>query len=186
MENPASKLDYSEKSLFYRGYFQNMDMVSQNPLGAVDEIKLAAMHHLKELSIRVKLPDQYEAFHVRRGDFLENSQTLGVLTDNYYEKLRGSLPLVVSTERASELTFDLRVSYVSTSEVDSSWASFALLCGADRLIAANSTFSWWAGLILKRRLPTGEVIQPAQYFKSSVDTTYLRCEEFVQIEAEFL
>ena len=186
IDDSTSKLEYSRKSYFYRGYFQNVDMVIQNPLGAVDEIKMATLHQLKELSNRVKLPDQYEAFHIRRGDFLENSQILGVLADEYYEKLRGSLPLVLSTERANELTNDMKAHYVSTSEVDSSWASFALLSGADRLIAANSTFSWWAGLILKTRLPTGEVIQPARYFKSSDDSSYLRHEEFAQAEAEYL
>lgn len=175
-----------KKTLAHWGYFQNVEMVESQKLIVLPEILNLCQEKIKSIRNRFKIPEEYEAFHIRRGDLKENQQTIGVLSDDYYRNLKRDSALVITTEEASDLTNNFEACFISSNENSSNWESFAILCHSFRLISANSTFSWWAGMVARYRDPESEVIQPDRYYKNSEDQDFLKVMDFTQVRATYL
>jgi hypothetical protein len=186
-ESPNDKIGQINKTLIvHRGYFQNIEMVDdqmESVLGEITRLTNATFLNFKK---KIDIPGEFEAFHIRRGDFKPNSSDIGVLSDRYYKRLQSELPLIISTEAASDLTDRFGAIYVSTDSTDTNWESFSLLSHATRLISANSTFSWWAGKVAKYRNQESVVVQPSSYQKNIIDANNLLEKEFIQVEADYL
>jgi hypothetical protein len=72
-----------------RGYFQDSDQVLQNFSIYSAEIN----SYLDSVPGVQGIPMEYQAFHIRRGDYVENRETLGELKPEYYLSTRdNSLP----------------------------------------------------------------------------------------------
>ena len=134
------------------------------------------------------LPVNYQALHIRRGDYVQNPNHYGLLKLDYYKKLIiSNMETIICTDDAH---FELEISKhfpnfrIIGPSKSTSWETFSLLARAKRLIMANSSLSWWAGLIVSGN--NGEAIAPSPWFQSSIfPTTLLRNETFTQIAAEF-
>lgn len=186
-QSPSAKIRMSRnRSILHRGYFQSIEMVEDQSAVVLSEIAHLADVTFKEIIQKVELPKDYEAFHIRRGDFAENLDSIGVLSDNFYRKLRSKRDLVISTETIGDLTDDFGAMYVSTAASNTNWESFSILAHAQRLIIANSTFSWWAGKISKYKNPDNVVIQPRIYLKQEGTMNPLRVKDFIQESPDFI
>jgi hypothetical protein len=107
--------------------------------------------------------------HIRRGDYLQAPNHWGILGKQYYtNSLIKVKEIICLTENLEDLSDILPVEKVSRSfsknqlsEID----SFSIMCRADFLVIANSSFSLWAGYISLER--GSKVIAPFPWFNSN-------------------
>lgn len=161
---------YSIKSLKkkYIGYFQNQDFVFEvrNEL-----LKDLGSIVATGIIFREKY-GSYEVIHVRGGDYRtpQKKDKFGVLADSYYREVlsrSNSLKRFVITD-----DLDLAKSFKSIHPFEEIFGPtdlnprncLALMSGAELLVAANSTFSWWGGFLTSST--GGKVIFPEPIFKS--------------------
>jgi len=123
---------------------------------------------------RFKMPNEYIAMHVRRGDNIFSLKTMGTLSNKYYQEAiklisKNDLPLIVVTDDLSgtdEIIKEFNPKLVITPEAFSDWEALFLMSRAKILIAANSTFSWWAGYIGFHSGFSKQVIMPMPWFRN--------------------
>jgi hypothetical protein len=66
----------------------------------------------------------------------------------------------------------------------STWEAFSLLSNSDELIASNSTYSWWAGLLVERG--GGIVKVPSPWTLTPIyGDDYLNFPKFLKLPADF-
>ena len=117
----------------------------------------------------------FMAVHVRRGDFKNFSNNVGLLSNDYYAEaiqeidLRsgGNFPIIVFSDEpeiANKVleAHELRVNKWITQPVGSSpIESLLLMSEAHAIVIANSTYSWWAAKLGRSKL----VVAPKQWFR---------------------
>lgn len=169
---------------FVRGYFQNSEQVMQVLPQYVGKFE----SYLEMISIELDLPNDYQAFHIRRGDYVMSRNTLGELLPEFYQKTRSEkLPLLLSTDDnryIAEIQENFPEARVIGPNELNSWQTFKVLAGARKLTMANSTFSWWAGAIAFNR--GSEVIRPKEWNKvPTLSEKYLKHPGFIETESHF-
>lgn len=162
----VTELSASNKNLIH-GYFQNVEFA--------EIIKQDLKQFIEIWSIQNSV-----AIHVRRGDYLNNSNShYGNLTGTYYlraiKEIFESHPVDLITfftdnesflknERWIKELENYRISFYEGSDV---WNSFISMARSQHIITANSTYSWWAGFLKDE----GIVIQPSEWkFNEKTDS----------------
>lgn len=138
-------------SRYVRGYFQSADSVNIHLGSYVQEI-FSAMAEQVDQGETIQKTEKYQAIHIRRGDFVNIKKSIGLLALNYYQSgLVDSLPLKIVTDGDAHLINKIKKifpgSEIHGSESMNTWQAFNLLAHASSLQIANSTFSWWAGVL---------------------------------------
>ena len=156
--NPYSEvLEIPEGTKIVRGYFQNWKNISKNEKYISETLDRAilntSMSSIRLIEIREHL-GEFEAVHVRQGDY--QSSGFDVLSPDYYkaQRIRRHLPLVVFTD-----SYDLDERYMNAIKPDlvispnelGAEETLALMSMSQRLVLANSTFSWWAGFLVSQK-----------------------------------
>jgi hypothetical protein len=111
--------------------------------------------------------------HIRRGDLIRSVGTMGILDLNYYrnaisrikEKEFGNLKLVGITDDfagAKKISEELGLDLLLGPSELSSWQSIALMAKSKAVVCANSTFSWWGGILSAKK--GGAVAIPNPWF----------------------
>lgn len=175
------RLDQLKKFQICRGYFQDSESVNQGIESWIQELQIAINRQKNEYVMWPENLNPYMAFHIRRGDYVENSSTIGTLSLKYYEQLRiEKIPLYVSSDDAEvRKTFPESIPLLTNSNHTSKgpWLDFIALSENSVLVTANSTFSWWAGVLVLRK--GGRVIAPSPWNKvMTLSDNYLRWEGF--------
>lgn len=117
------------------------------------------------------------AIHIRRGDYLSNSQTLGLLDHNYYLAALNSLAQEKKIERIYVFSDDISASIkilndcgvrdlifpeaegaLSASEI------LYLLSTAQNLIVANSSLSYWSAVLSSKE---SRVVIPKPFYRNT-------------------
>lgn len=135
-----------------RGYFQNIQMVSQSQEIVYDELQ----SHLKSFE-EPENPERRKrelVIHIRRGDSTHISKEWGILDFNYYQKIVGNEKdatiLTDDISFFSEIkTFFPAAEILSPRECNS-WQALKLMTNAKHLVMANSTLSWWSGWLMSQ------------------------------------
>ncbi len=172
---------YSIRPKVVRGYFTTAESVT----GVEDHLSDALEHWItsmiQEDAISQKLLNEHpsiQVMHVRRGDFLQHSESIGVLATNYYEQHRNwNEPLIIVTDSDSELpelNSVLRPNFTLHQQNSSIFDSLNLMRNAKSLVLSNSTFSWWGGFLAELR--GARVYCPEPFFKRDelVNQAFLR------------
>lgn len=171
-----------------RGYFQNpqvfCDLTPKNRNLMAKALDLDLAEDQKE-SRKDKI-----VIHYRRGDYENNSETIGLLSNNYYLKaaavgkkiLDSDEVVIFSDGDASSLSQQLQaagftVSIFNDSGIDVAGLFKELACGAGVLIASNSSFSWWAGALGSYQ----KVVYPAKWFRR-VNTVSMGLDCWISLE----
>lgn len=167
-----------------RGYFQNSEQVLEFFPNYSEQFNL----YLESIKIDIELPKKYQAFHIRRGDYVLHRDSLGELLPEFYLNSREeSLPLVISTDDVNFLK-EIRDTFPEAILIGpkeaSVWQSFKILCQAANLTIANSTFSWWAGVLAESN--GSQVIRPKRWNKvETLRSNYLHHPKFIEMESYF-
>jgi len=148
-----SSLKTPESWKIARGFFQDIEIILETEKKISKEILELKRVTLQKLAGKCELTGgigAYVGIHFRRGDFRENSDAYGILALEFYSD---ALNLEKKRMFASD-DFELLSKLSETTkglflypDIFSPLESFALLSGASKVYAANSTYSWWAALV---------------------------------------
>lgn len=138
------------------------------------------------------------AIHIRRGDYLNFSDTLGTLDFAYYKnavenlKSESNAYYWIFSDSIEEAERFKRFSGVEVSRIEimdppagsSPVESLLLMSYASAIIISNSTFSWWAGFLSENSTP---VVAPSKWFRGlpnpiNLIPNHWRIEESVWLE----
>ena len=136
---------------------------------------------------------EFTSLHIRRGDYLNHSETYGLLSANYYKEAMRTLSQRGKLYQLHVFSDDVQKArdvLKSVVPVDTVWIdppressaveSLMLMSFASSNIIANSTYSWW-GAALNRR--SNVVIAPKKWFRSMPDPQFLYPPEWHLIES---
>lgn len=150
IKTTENSIEIPGNTWLYRGYFQNPNLFWD----AIERCAIELESVLHKLESKVLHPEEYQVIHIRRTDYLNNMPTYGVLSREYYESvIDSSLDLVIVGD---ELSLPKHFSnlgknqrYFGPNELDE-LQTLALIRSAKLFVMANSTFSWWAGVLAVR------------------------------------
>lgn len=166
------------KPKWIRGFFQDGESVWENR--NVLNLEIGEFLH----KIRAELPEklstfistEYQAFHIRRGDYRIDESKWGLLSLSYYYKNKHeSFPILVSSDD-SDIAKELEGLFPKFTFLNpmqySEWETFLCLASSKYLLMANSTFSWWASLFVSLR--DGTTVAPRPWFYNmNISSNYL-------------
>ncbi len=143
-----------------RGFFQESEQVFRSfesfSSELIDSLQSVAIDHLQPQGA-------YDFIHIRRGDYLSLAGSWGVLSMEYFVRLfRADVPTIISTDdekSVSEISKLFPNARVLGPDTIGELQTFKLMINASRVVASNSSFSWW-GAILANRLHGSEIILP--------------------------
>jgi hypothetical protein len=158
-----------KKPTVVTGYFINAKMVTDNSSHLMKHVEMKFDQLSDEKTYYPELHGlEYDAIHIRRGDYKSLSDTFGLLDLNWYMRnLDGKKPLVIATddlEGSAEIIKSLNPDFVLDPKYVSPWQTLKILSTAKCLVLANSTFSWWAGYIGAEK--GNSVVFPRPFYKS--------------------
>ena len=154
--NPSMK-----KSLFIEGYFQDR-MIYRHIQNFVTEIQEYVDN------FEIDLPSRFSAGHLRRGDYKTEVDNFGLLHRDYYEDLVNDLnQIVICTD-----DYDLASNYwnehsnltIYGPDLLTPWEVISVLSKSSKLYIANSSLSWWAGMVQMSK--GGITYIPQPWFRS--------------------
>lgn len=164
------KLATLKKNGIAVGYYQHWKYVEKSWETLGPELNKC----LKLYSLPPSYSNEYVVIHIRRGDFALQSEQLGILQKDYYER---AIQAVLSTLHISSVKI-----YVITDEIETAmkicnesfdaeiigpeildeWRCLSLMSGAQAVITANSTLSWWGGFLCHKN--GGLMVIPEPWF----------------------
>ncbi|CAN1484228.1 Glycosyl transferase, family 11 [Candidatus Nanopelagicaceae bacterium] len=133
--------------------------------------------------------------HIRRGDYLNHINSLGVLSDSYYEKaikIIEPAPMYIISDSPSQFegigkpNWAKHAEIVKAPKVVSDVEILVLLSQAPNLVLANSSFSWWGAFLSKS---SGKKIAPGTWFrdnKENLKIPNIHMSEWELLDSEWI
>ena len=143
-----------------RGFFQDSELA----LRCIEAFTGEILSFFEKVSVDQFQPKvDYDFIHIRRGDYLNLTETWGVLSMDYFIRhYRAENSTIVSTDDENSVV-QIKEKFPNACVLGPSMISemqaFKLMLNASRVIASNSSFSWW-GAILANRLKGSDVTLP--------------------------
>lgn len=179
--------DKLQSGKIFAGYYQDVKLV--------EECLPKYQKEFQELSLKIKSITVMESnlltlkkrigIHIRRGDYLNNRLTVGVLSLGYFRPLFEDQKILVACESNKDIDLDSNSIIKITGENFTEWQTFFLLSSCDELWISNSTFSWWAGKFGQTQKQI-RVIAPNPWTKTDIySKKYLKCSSFEYSQSIF-
>lgn len=172
-QNPGEfKNPNLRKSRIVRGFFQSSELVNQvwanlrAEFAKTIQLEHKQMMNTMEIS-ELRNPDEYQCIHIRRGDYLENSKTIGVLSKEYFHRnASGEMRTIITTDTFDDARFCAEFSnlVLLNQKAINPVQAVVLMSYSKRFVMSNSTLSWWGS-----RLPLengATVVAPRPWFIS--------------------
>jgi hypothetical protein len=182
-----SLLQRPETWLVARGFFQHVQLViSVEPEIKEElwELGNVVMSSCRQIDFKLEKLESSVVFHFRRGDFLENKNSIGVLDLKFYTRFfheNLGTKFITSDDPKIQLALpDFHETYFLNPNKYSALETFFIMCRASKVYAANSTFSWWAALVCIWHDGEGHIPSP---FYKMVDAPKLRHPKMILEEA---
>jgi hypothetical protein len=171
--------------LFVRGYFQNCASALNGLKFTEAEILSYVEQIYRGQNIEVITPAQ-QVLHLRRGDFSENSSTLGVLTERYFmEHVDWEIPYIIHTDEKELPNSEFFKKAVKIYGANNSpWVVIAHALLAENFVGSNSTLSWWA-VALNRVNHASLKLPKPWYLMGSKFEDDLHLEKATYVTAQF-
>jgi hypothetical protein len=133
--------------IFLRGFFQSSRMVDEIRHCIVSEV----FDFAANLFSRESFINLHQTIHVRRGDLKYNSETIGMLTDEYFLEQLEEGPYTMVTDETKKGTSKLwQLSELVYLGSTSPWLVIWLGINSEIFVGSNSTLSWWAVYLNER------------------------------------
>lgn len=177
-----------------RGYFQSYKYFEAFPQGETKiNLKNPSSWYLKmEKTLSKK---QFTSLHIRRGDYLNYSDTYGLLSARYYDEAIRSLAIQNQLHQLHVFSDDIDASreilkqlvpantvWISPPGESNPVESLMLMSLATSNIIANSTYSWWGATLNREK---SAVIAPKKWFRSMPDPEFLYPPEWQLVESDW-
>jgi hypothetical protein len=162
-----------KRAKLVRGFFQSNELVDKIWPRIKDEYaKTIELEHQEMIAngliANLTKDSSYQCMHIRRGDYLENSKTLGVLSKDYFKRnALKEMPTIITTDTFNDLGFFedfsdlLLLNHYDINPIQ----AISLMSYSSRLIMSNSTLSWWGSRLTLEN--GGTVIAPFPWFFSA-------------------
>ncbi len=167
--NGSPKTEVLSLKKYLVGGFQNWWQVKENESDLRQEI-FSALMEVKLSDLEIPLANR-EIIHVRRGDAAQAmySDTLGVLSRKYYEKICHSLtskPVILTDDVAvtQKLFLGLEIDEIYGPDHLNAYQALRVMSKAKTLYTANSTLSWWGGFLAISK--SARVYTPKPFFRN--------------------
>lgn len=176
--------DVPSNSRIIRGYFQYpAEMISAITI-VLEELK----NMLISESSNLRKSTPYQLVHIRRGDFMNNTGSHGVLSRDYYRNsVHKELPVVFigdEDEIPSDFKEDFNdYEYFGPNKLNE-YETMNLALNCERFVMANSTFSWWCGLLAASE--GSETLIPTPWTKNVNIESNLSLPQFVSNTSHFI
>jgi hypothetical protein len=178
LQSPEEVLDtFAFTTLTVRGYFQNSNSVIENyRLYAMELESWLNNSVTSSTKETVSTYCNFNAVHVRRGDFEISKSTTGILSFEYFTQLTNpSVRTIVLTDDLLAIP-KIKDSFpaalvLGPNEVSPPDAMY-IMVNSKYLITSNSTFSWWAAVIGSDRIEKISMPKPWNLVQSN-STSYL-------------
>jgi hypothetical protein len=134
------------------------------------------------------------AVHVRRGDYLIPAHAShGVATRAYFERAvplmyeaYGELPLMVFTDSPELVQSEFeglpyRFELATSAPETPPWDTVRLMARSRAIVMSNSSFSWWAGWLMRQRDPAVRVIAPRPWVADGGSAHDLLYEDWISL-----
>jgi hypothetical protein len=162
-------LEFNKESRFklFQGFYQSTELLGRHLQTVVKELKSSLVWS------SVHRQSTGTSIHVRRGDYKNNTnpETFGILSDEYFLRIISEFGIekfdlfVQDTNDVKKLINNLKPQNVFNSENSSLLSTFVTMSSSKQLVMSNSTFSWWAGLLVLNN--GGKVFFPEPFFRSA-------------------
>jgi hypothetical protein len=179
------------RSRFIRGHFQSLIYADVSKESLAVEL---VINKPSDCYLRLKKEietDRPIIIHIRRGDYVENSKSIGLLSLEYYNTairemlnyLPNSIFWVFSDDEIecekllAKLLINPKKRIYPNSSLKESETLLLMSSGAG-LILSNSTFSWWAGYLNNKI-----VMVPNKWFRTMTDPEQLIPENWIKIQS---
>ena len=149
-----------KKIRYANGYFQSKAFISKASPALEKELDLAVDFAAKSIFDKLSINRPYSVMHVRRGDYEQIFFTptiIGSLADDYFLKWRESNPndylilLVEDLQDATELIKLVKPQLMLDNMTTTAWDCIGLMAEADKVLASNSSLSWWGAWFCSKR-----------------------------------
>jgi hypothetical protein len=190
-----SKIECVKPTVTIRGYFQTYHYFSS-------DIRYRKMLRLESSSSWCKEMEKViesgisTSIHVRYGDYASLKDTFGLLDEEYYRRAVAlveefnseSIYFVFSDDlnwAKSVLHFlpTSRTMFVLPPSESNPAESMYLMSLSDYLVGANSTFSYWSGLLMN---DNSIVISPEKWFRNLEDPSDLRPPSWIKCKSSWV
>lgn len=173
-----SELEKLESPIVIRGYFQTWRYYYHAKLLNIPPVGLASPTTWYQSQLAKIESNQPVGIHIRRGDYRNLGETFGLLSAEYYSRAllklnsvgAGNGVYVFSDDinQAKKLLSGLNYDFyfVVPPESSSPAESLLLMSKCSSLVIANSSFSWWGGMLGSERRT---VIAPDKWFRGLDD-----------------
>jgi hypothetical protein len=173
VKKPSKVLNLKEDKIRLKGYFQSYLIV--NEFKKLNLLNFQSANPEILLLIEKIKNESPVVFHIRRGDYLNLSQSFGLLDIEYYEnayeicRVSTKDKILVFTDSESLVSDEFsdsllneKVEIVKINEEIPAWHYMVAMSYANKLVNSNSTFSWWSSAISN----ASHIIAPEHYYRS--------------------
>lgn len=168
--NPFLEFDTETaiKGRNHLGYYQNWKSI-QKIEGVLTSELWETLNARERTSLEMQL-EGVEVIHIRQGDTttVKNMRTVGVLSSDYYSQIprKTSTTRIVLTddrEGAKKVVSGAQVDAIYGPDDLDAYQALGVMARASSLYAANSTLSWWGGLLAQQK--GAQVYIPEPFFR---------------------
>lgn len=181
--------------LYLDGYWQSEKYFREIRSTLLSDFTIKYTQDTQNLETSSKIKScQAISLHIRRGDYVNNAQTLekhGVCDLDYYyraiayvgERISDPSFFIFSDDpdwAKENLKIDYPMTFISNNDASKNYEDLRLMSQCIHNIIANSSFSWWGAWLNEN--PNKIVIAPKRWFNdSSVNTTDLIPETWLSL-----
>lgn len=154
-EQYDTNLPHFEGDVLLRGYFQSLDYFKD----VVDEF--ISLLEIPKLDVDF---DVSVAFHIRRGDYIHLNHIFGVCGTNYFKRMFEKFKdkqINVFTDQKDFVLKEFDGHDYNLVTFRNELNEFAFMSTHDNIVCSNSSFSWWASLVGKKK---ESVYVPSKWF----------------------
>jgi hypothetical protein len=128
------------------------------------------------------MEEQNVAFHIRRGDYISYSHIYNVCNTDYFNKQFKAFKnyqINVFTDSANIICEEFKNENFNLIITNSELEDLTLMSLHTNIVCSNSSFSWWASLLGKRK---DNIIVPNRWFNNLQNHYDIYRSEFTKIE----
>jgi hypothetical protein len=191
------RLESLQRLTGMQGYFQSYYYFDQLVTSRILSSRDFLSQKLSKQSLEIaKYIDRNNPLilHVRAGDYLALSDSIGVLTHEYFSSVLKNFPwmrdrkILLFTDDpsyAKSVLEGLPIEYKFFEESLNihPMELISVMSGANDFVISNSTFSWWAARLSNQ---TGRIIAPKQWFKARNQPLKLFPPNWNLVQSNFL